>query len=622
MNMKFLFKPECSILKFLWALELLLPGFAYTQSEKPPSWTSHAIWYQIMVERFYNGDKNNDPKRDDIRTDTSYIVPADWKMSDWTTDWYGLSDYEKNLSEKQHKNFNSIVQLRRYGGDIQGILDKLNYLTDLGITAVYLNPVNDAPSLHKYDARNYHHIDVNFGPDPQGDKRLIASEKPGDPASWKWTSADRLFLKLVEELHKRHIRIIIDYSWNHTGTEFWAWRDLVKNQTRSPYKDWYMIESFDDPATPAWEFRYKGWLNVKSMPEIKKVNVTGLRINGYPYQGDINAGAKQHIMAVTRRWLAPDGDTSKGVDGFRLDVADQIPMGFWRDYNQFVKSIKPDAYLVGEIWWAKWPDLLMDPKPYVNDSIFDAVMHYQVYRPARCFFGKVNDSINAEQFRDSLVYHWSRIPRIYQTGMMNVSSTHDSPRLLTCFYNPGKYKYNATPGADPEYKTGRPDAETYRRSWLYLVHQFTAVGAPQIWNGEEMGMWGSDDPDCRKPLWWKEYQFQAESRYNINPKKTGRDIVEFDANRYQLYQRLIRLRKENSALQTDSIEFLYAKGKLLAYRRADAHENLIIVFNAGNYPAEVNLNQSGLFIDLLEGKEFHTLQLRLEPLSCLILRKI
>ena len=423
----------------------------------PPEWARHAIWYQIFVERFYNGDPSNDPKPINIRTDTSYKVPADWQISDWTSDWYNISGWEKHYMEKGHRNFNSLVQLRRYGGDLQGVIDKLDYLSELGVNALYINPINDAPSLHKYDARNYHHVDVNFGPDPEGDNKIIASENPDDPSTWKWTSADKLFLKLVDEVHKRGMRIIVDYSWNHTGTEFWAWRDLVKNQASSPYKDWYEIISFRDTSDSTSRFRYRGWANVRSMPEIKKVHVTIPRKNGYPYEGDINEMAKKHIFAVTKRWLAPDGDTTKGIDGYRLDVADQIPMGFWRNYRTFVKSIKKDAYLVGEIWWVKWPDVMMNPGPYVKGDVFDAVMYYQVYKPARSFFARTKFSINAAQFRDSLQQQWSRVSTPFRYAMMCVAATHDAPRLLTSFYNPGKYKFNATPGADPAYKTGKPD---------------------------------------------------------------------------------------------------------------------------------------------------------------------
>ena len=156
------------------------------------------------------------------------------------------------------QDFYANLQLRRYGGDLQGVLNKLDYLKELGITAIYFNPLNDAPSLHKYDARNFRHIDVTFGPDPRGDMEIIASEIPDDPTTWKWTAADKMFLQVIEEAHKRNIKVVLDYSWNHTGVEFWAWKDVVKNQEQSKYKDWYIINSFDDPATEENEFNYEG----------------------------------------------------------------------------------------------------------------------------------------------------------------------------------------------------------------------------------------------------------------------------------------------------------------------------------------------------------------------------
>ncbi|MEI6062234.1 MAG: alpha-amylase family glycosyl hydrolase, partial [Bacteroidota bacterium] len=220
---------------------------APTKFNEPPSWAKNVIWYQIFVERFNNGDKSNDPKPENMDVPFMKIItPAGWSLTPWAHDWYSQEDW----AVKSGKSFNDAVQYRRYGGDLQGVLDKLDYLKDLGVTALFMNPLNDAPSLHKYDARNYHHIDVNFGPDPKGDNKLIASEKPGDPSTWKWTSADRLFLKLVSEAHKRGLKIIMDYSWNHTGTSFWAFEDVVKNQQKSEFKDWYNITSFDNPATP------------------------------------------------------------------------------------------------------------------------------------------------------------------------------------------------------------------------------------------------------------------------------------------------------------------------------------------------------------------------------------
>jgi cyclomaltodextrinase / maltogenic alpha-amylase / neopullulanase len=589
------------------------------QISEPPEWSKNVIWYQIFVERFNNGDPSNDPKPENIKSASDfYPIPNDWSVTPWTHNWYEQEDWAKKIS----KNFYGTLQLRRFGGDLQGVLDKLDYLSDLGITAIYLNPINDAPSLHKYDARNFHHVDVNFGPDPVGDNLIIASENPADPSTWKWTSADKLFLKLVEEVHKRGMRIIIDYSWNHTGVEFWAWKDILKNQEKSPYKDWFEILSFDNQSTDSNEFDYKGWLNIRSLPEIRKVDVVEKRVNGRPYEGNINEGAKQHVFAVTKRWLSPDGDVTKGIDGYRLDVADQIPMGFWRDYRKYVKSINPDAYLVGEIWWEKWPDKLMDPVPYVSGDIFDGIMFYQLYVPARGFFAKNDFPLTAKQFTDSLNNQWAKLKVPFQYSMMNVSSSHDSPRLLTCFDNPGKYKYNAKPSDDSTYRTGKPDTETYERVKLYLIHQFTNIGSPHIWNGDEMGMWGADDPDCRKPLWWKEFQFEPETRTNLLRGKKVYDTVGFNEDLFNFYKKIIRIRKENPVLSNGELEFFNTDNKHLSYRRFNQKDEILVLFNLGNEKFEFNLAPNKAYHDLLSDKTYSAENLMLDPISAIILKTI
>ena len=516
-----------------------------TPFDAPPAWAKDVIWYQIFTERFFNGDAKNDPVASSIESPAiGMYAPKDWAITPWTQNWYKQEPWAIN----KDKSFHYMLQYRRYGGDIQGIINKLDYLKDLGINAIFLNPMNDAASLHKYDARNYHHIDIHFGPDPAGDIELMKTENPADPSTWVWTSADKLFLQLVDEIHLHGMKVIMDYSWNHTGTSFWAWQDILKNQSASEYKDWYDIISFDDANTPTNEFKYKGWLNVESLPELKKTNITTTRINGHPYEGDINPGAKAHIFSVTKRWLSPNGNTQKGIDGFRLDVADQIGLAFWRDFRKEVRSINPNAYLVGEIWWETWPDKLMNPAPYTQGDIFDAVMFYQAYKPARYFFAKTNYSISANELADSLQYEWNRLRVDNRYAMMNVSSSHDAPRLLTCFANPNKYKFKSNSSDDASYITGKPNKETYQRVRLYLVHLFTSVGVPQIWNGEEMGMWGADDPDCRKPLWWPEYQFEKENSNNFlsAPEKYG--ATGFNKNQYAWYKKLIQIRKENKVL--------------------------------------------------------------------------
>ncbi len=596
-------------------------GFASAQTpiNQPPSWSKNAIWYQIFVERFNNVDKTNDPTPENMDVPFMNIkTPAGWYLTPWSSDWYTQEDW----AVKSGKSFNDAVQYRRYGGDLQGVLDKLDYLQDLGVTALFMNPLNDAPSLHKYDARNYHHIDINFGPDPEGDKKMIAAENPDDASTWKWTSADKLFLKLVDEAHKRGMKIIMDYSWNHTGTSFWAFDDIVKNQEKSAFKDWYNITSFDNPATPENEFKYEGWLGNKYLPEIRKVNITTVRRIGHAYEGDINAGAKQHILDVAIHWLAPGGDASKGIDGFRLDVADHVGLGFWRDFRKVVRAVNPEAYLVGEIWWEQWPNKLMNPLPFTSGDVFDAVMFYQAYKPARYFFAKTDYEISAEQLKDSLQFEWTRLFSANRYAMMNTSSTHDSPRLLSDFYNTNKYKYQASPNDNKDYKTGKPDAETYKRLQLYLVHLFTTIGAPQIWNGEEMGMWGADDPNCRKPLMWEELKFDPETRTNIQPGPKTYDKVAFNKSQFNYYKKLIRIRKENQVLSSGDITFLLTEGKKLAYKRSDSKNDVIVMFNLEPTKQAFKLPPNSTWIDLLTNKKHKGDSISLKSLSAAVLKKI
>ena len=607
---------------FVFTVILLLMPACFIQAQTPfskaPEWAKSVIWYQIFVERFNNGDKTNDPKPENTTvTNMNIVPPAGWKITPWTGDWFAKDDWMKG----DDKNFGNWLQYRRYGGDLQGILDKLDYLQELGITAVYINPINDAPSLHKYDARNYHHVDVNFGPNPQGDIKLMQTENPADPTTWKWTSADKMFLKLIQELHKRNIRVILDYSWNHTGTLFWAWQDILKNQALSPYKDWYNVTSFDNPATPENEFSYKGWYGNAYMPEFTKTDIQGERVNGRPYEGNMNEGVKQHIFDVSKRWLAPDGVLANGVDGYRLDVADQIGLGFWRDYRTFIRSVKNDAYLIGEIWWEKWPDKLMDPLPYMKGDMFDAVMFYQIYRPARYFFAKTDFPIDAAQLKDSLTYHWNRLDEDKRYAMMNTSATHDTPRMLTDFFNPNKYKTGVSPQDNPAYKTGKPDAETYQRLKLYLVFAFTSVGAPQVWNGDEMGMWGADDPYGRKPLWWKEMKFSPENRNNFQPvKKTEYDKVGFNSGMFEYYKKLIALRKAHPVLSSGKFDFTEAQGNRLVYRRYSSEGDIYVIFNMGQKSEKFTLPQSN-YVDLLSGKK-HTNQIQLPKMTSVILKSL
>src|SRR3954466_11008538 len=206
------------------------------------AWAAEAVFYQIFPERFANGDPHNDPTRDSLELPVS-PEPA-WRISNWTADWYSRDDWGKQRGPDFYKDG---VFDRRYGGDLQGVLEKLDYLSDLGINAIYFNPVFYSRSLHKYDGNSYHHIDPFFGPDPQGDLKILAKENGSDPKTWQWTAADKLFLDLVRRCHERRIRVVIDGVFNHTGRDFFAFQDLRKKQEHSRYRSWYVVDGLDDP---------------------------------------------------------------------------------------------------------------------------------------------------------------------------------------------------------------------------------------------------------------------------------------------------------------------------------------------------------------------------------------
>ncbi len=595
------------------------PSLSEEQLEAVPEWASEVIWYQIFVERFRNGDPANDPRPKDMEGTYPGFIPEAWAITPWTQDWYQPDPYFRALDGKlargEHpiNKFEQKVQLRRYGGDLQGVLDKIDYLEELGITAVYFNPLNDAPSLHKYDARNWRHIDRNFGPDPDGDAQIMAEETPDDPATWKMTAADSMFLQVIEELHNRGIKVILDYSWNHTGNQFWAFKDLLEKGQASAYADWYFIEKFDDPTTAENELAYKGWANISSLPEIQETVVHEGKIAAY--EGNLSSqNARQHIFEVSKRWLDPndDGNPSDGVDGYRLDVAGEIGLGFWRDYRQFVRKINPQAYLLGEIWWEEWPDKLLDPKPFLEGDVFDAVMNYRWYQAARRFFAQAPEKIPVSEFVDSLKAHEANLRPQSNYTMMNLVSSHDAPRVATSlFNNDNKYKYQVKPTEDSNYKISKPDNQTYETLALLLVQQFTYIGAPHIWNGDEMGMWGADDPDCRKPLIWPDYDFDSE-RYHPLGKDRPIDEVQFDSSMFQFMQRLIQIRKSNAVLANGELEYLIVDdaNEILAYSRFNDGKEVIAVFNTSKreQSLEIPVKTASTYRDLLSEFEVDNLE--------------
>jgi glycosidase len=581
--------------------------------ESVPQWAKEAVWYQIFVERFRSGDAGNQPELWGIEGSWPHNKPQSWSPTPWGQDWYRMEDW----AQESGLPFYETVHMRRYGGDLQGVIDKLDYLADLGITAIYFNPLKDSPSLHKYDVRNYHHVDIFFGPDPEGDARLIATENPANPETWVWTSADKLFLKLIQEARKRDIRVIMDYSWNHTGITFWAWQDVLKNQDRSAFADWYRIDSFNNEQEGT-QFSFRGWAGVAELPEFRRhgegANLPIVHSELAP--ADLHPELKRHIFAVTRRWMDPEGngDTTLGVDGFRLDVAELIPAAFWRDYRKFVRSINPEAYLVGELWWDEWPDKLLNPNPWLQGDIFDANMNYRWYMPTRSYFGATKPDVPTPS---AYIAHidsvFSGVSRDVVYAQMNLTSSHDSPRFMTSMLNKGQYKFRTNPREYRRYNLRRADEETLRQMNMVLLKKFSDAGAPHIWMGDEMGMWGADDPDTRKPLIWPDIEFEPESADPFN-RRRGTDEVAFDSSRFHVYRDLIAMRRENPVLIHGGKTYTLADDErlLLGYERYDGERMAVVLFNSDDNGHTIiyDVNSVDARVLALQSNPAHDLALR------------
>ncbi|MCI0707139.1 MAG: glycoside hydrolase family 13 protein [Ignavibacteriae bacterium] len=541
-----------------------------------PEWAKNAIWYQIFPERFRNGDQGNDPMRNDLIGSWPHYSPQGWQPSPWTSDWYKLQQWEQT----DDKGFYVHVQNRRYGGDLQGVFDRLDYLQQLGITALYFNPLFESPSLHKYDATLYHHIDNNFGPDPAGDRAIWAKENPADPATWQWTSADKLFLRLIQEAHKRGMKVIIDGVFNHVGMTFWAFEDVKKNGAKSKHKDWFTIKRWDDPKTQENEFDYEGWFGVRELPEVREDE------NG------LVKGPREHVHAIAKRWMDPNGDGNPedGIDGWRLDVAEMVNKNFWRDFRRWVRAINPEAYLTGEVWWEDWNnEKMFNAAPWLQGDVFDAVMNYRWAREAFRFFSGDKSKITASELAVRLQEQWSEYPSDVNYVLQNLYDSHDTDRFASHILNADAL-YDKRVGFQDnrQFNVAKPGERERAIQKLMVFFQMTSVGAPMIYYGTEAGMWGADDPDCRKPMVWDDLDYETESVRPFGMASVN-DPVKFDSDLYAWYSSFTHYRLEHPALRTGKISFLKTddENDVLAYHRGSESDNVIVVLNASEQRRDV-----------------------------------
>jgi cyclomaltodextrinase / maltogenic alpha-amylase / neopullulanase len=560
-----------------------------------PDWTRDAVWYQIFPERFRNGDRRNDPTPRDMEGSWPRGPLGEWRISPWTADWFKLQPWEV----KNGRPFDHNAALRRYGGDLQGVIDRLDYLAGLGINAIYFNPIFEAPSSHKYDATYFHHVDNNFGPDPDGDRRIWAVEDPADPATWKWTAADRLFLKLIAEAHKRGMRVVIDGVFNHVGYTFWAFEDVRERRAASPYTQWFTITKYDDPATPADEFTYAGWHGVSELPELRELNDT------------LYDGPSEHVRAIVRRWGDPngDGDPSDGIDGWRVDVAAEVGHGFWKRFRSWVKEINPDAYIGAEIWWDDYAaNKMMNPAPWLRGDEFDGVMNYRVADAAKSFFIDRKTAITATEFDRRLAALRADSGEDSNFAMMNLMDSHDTDRVASMVVNPDRlYDHKISWKDDPTYDVRGPRRDEVARLRLVAAFQYAYVGGPMTYYGAETGMWGGDDPDDRKPMVWPEKRYERESTHPLGRPRPS-DPVRFDASLHAHYAKLGRVRARRPSLRRGTFETVLTDdgARVYAFKREHAGDVVIAAFNGSNAIQTVALKTgAGTFTNLLDGRR-HT----------------
>ncbi len=558
--------PEFEYEFLIFDLPARITTARYSASLKPdprldlPDWAKGAVYYQIFAERFRNGNPANDPHGPGV-----FAMP-------WNSDWYrnqpgeeeqwriraGLTADEP-LPTRQGGDLFHWVWDRRYGGDLQGVVEKLDYIQALGIDAIYFNPVFEGDSMHKYDATAFHHIDDNFG--APGSVPAFWEHTPDlfqdNPATWQWTEADRYFLDvLLPEARKRDIRIVIDGVWNHTGRNFWAWQDILRQGANSPYADWFYVNFADDGSVESWQAwdGPNGWL-----PKFRQTAT-----------GDLIPPVKKHIEEVTRRWMDPngDGDPSDGVDGWRLDVPLDIGLPFWEDWRELVKSINPDAVIIAEIW--------QPADPYLTGKHFDTQMHYPFAMAVIDWLG-VQPGMTSRELGNRLKQAFNDSP---QTNLIhqNLFGSHDTDRFVSMLINPGRsYDQGNRPQDNgPNYLDVRPDQRTYALSLLGLAIQATYTGAPMVYYGDEVGMWGADDPTNRKPMPWPDR----------GPYESSDD--RFDEDLLADYTRWLQLRHDDRigpALRYGSVGHLETGNPdVFAFERRLNAERVVVVINRGEEP--------------------------------------
>ncbi|WP_284139204.1 glycoside hydrolase family 13 protein [Virgibacillus sp. LDC-1] len=386
-----------------------------------------------------------------------------------------------------------------FGGDFQGVIDHLDYLVDLGITGLYFTPIFKAKSNHKYDTIDYFEIDPQFG-----DKET--------------------FRTLVEECHQRGIKVMLDAVFNHSGFYFEPFQDVLKNQQASDYQDWFHLWNFPVGTKP--KPNYDTFAFEATMPKLNTANEQ----------------VKQYLLKVARYWIE-----EFDIDGWRLDVANEVDHSFWRAFRDEVKRVKPEAYILGEIWHDAMPWLLGDQ--------FDAVMNYPFTTNVIDFFA--SEQISASQFANNITDVLHQYPAHVNEVAFNLLDSHDTPRVLTL-----------------------ANGNIERVKLLYLF-QMTFVGTPCIYYGDEIGMAGGQDPGCRACMVW-------------DNSKQNQPL-------FQFVKALIQLRKDQPVLaNAGSFHFSLTddSSQVIAYERKSQSERFVIFINNSSDAKTIQTPYSGFFQEI------------------------
>lgn len=520
------------------AMKTLEPFFNYkiTPGFSTPDWAKGAVIYQIYVDRFANGDPTNDV----LDREYIYIGEPVSRVTDW----------EKYPAQMGVREF--------FGGDLQGVLDHLDYLEDLGVDVLYLNPIFVSPSNHKYDIQDYDYVDPHFTKIVVDEGEVLPEGALNNIQATKYISrvtdkrnleaSNAFFVKFVEEVHKRGMRVILDGVFNHCGS-FNKWMDaerLYENQygyekgayvdKNSPYHDYFTFYNEEE-----WPYNeeYDGWWGHRTLPKLNYEKSPQL----YEY-----------ILNIGRKWVSPPYN----VDGWRLDVAADLGYNeetnhrFWRDFRAAVKEANPDAIILAEHY--------ADPGEWLEGDQWDTVMNYNAFmEPVTWFFTGMekhsdehrSDLLgNTQAFLDSMMYHMSRFQYPSLLVSMNELSNHDHSRFLTrTNQTVGRTEFLGPEAADQGVNKGILRAA--------VMLQMTWPGAPTIYYGDEAGVTGWTDPDNRRTYPWGH---------------EDRELIEY-------HRELIRLHKAHKALMTGSLLYLEGAYKVICYGRFDEQEKMVVLIN-------------------------------------------